>query len=133
YPGIPDAVRALSEEARCVVVTSKRTVFASRIVASLEFAAAIAAVYGTEADGSLDDKAHLIAAVLHNEGMSATDTVMVGDRLHDTVGARANGLRAIGVLWGYGSRDELAAAGADALVTTPGDMVAWWEAFRGRT
>ena len=54
---------------------------------------------------------------------------MVGDRSHDVIGARANGLRAIGVLWGYGSRDELTAAGADALVATPGDLVN--SVFRG--
>jgi phosphoglycolate phosphatase len=38
------------------------------------------------------------------------------------IGAHANGLRAVGVLWGYGSRSELEAAGADALVNTAGDL-----------
>jgi phosphoglycolate phosphatase len=131
YPGIPDAVRALSADARCIVVTSKRTVFATRIVAALEFADRIAAVYGTEPDGSLDDKAHLIAAVLRNERLEPTPTAMVGDRMHDIIGAHANGLQAIGALWGYGSRDELAAAGADALAGTPEDLVPSWRAFRG--
>ena len=71
----------------------------------------------------MDDKARLIAAVLRIERLDPNDCTMVGDRSHDVIGARANGLRAIGVLWGYGSRDELAAAGADALVATPGDLV----------
>jgi phosphoglycolate phosphatase len=43
----------------------------------------------------------------------------VGDREHDVIGAHAHGLVAIGALWGYGSREELAGAGADMLVTTP--------------
>jgi phosphoglycolate phosphatase len=47
---------------------------------------------------------------------------MVGDRSHDMIGARANGVRGIGVLWGYGSREELEAAGADALLQKPEDL-----------
>ena len=123
YPGIADALRKLSAGARCFVVTSKRKDFAVRIVASLAFAGTISGVHGTEPDGSLDDKARLIAAVLRKECLDPSGTIMVGDRSHDMIGARANGLRAIGVLWGYGSRDELAAAGADRLLATPDELV----------
>jgi phosphoglycolate phosphatase len=123
YPGVAAAVRRLSERARCVVVTSKRKDFASRIVASLEFAGAISGVYGTEPDGSVDDKALLIAAVLRVEELDPNSTIMVGDRSHDMIGAHANGLRAIGVLWGYGSLEELKSAGADELVGTPAELV----------
>jgi phosphoglycolate phosphatase len=122
YSGIPEAVDRLAQRARCFVVTSKRKDFAARIVASLEFSGAIAAVYGTEPDGSVDDKARLIAAVLRTEGLEPGETVMVGDRSHDVIGAHANALRAIGVLWGYGSRAELESAGADALAVMPGDL-----------
>jgi phosphoglycolate phosphatase len=122
YPGIPEALRTLSGQARCFVVTSKRKDFAARIVAALEFAGAISGVYGTEPDGSMDDKARLIAAVLSSERLDANNAVMVGDRSHDVIGARANGLCAIGVLWGYGSREELEAAGADRLLATPDEL-----------
>jgi phosphoglycolate phosphatase len=122
YPGIADALRLLSARAHCFVVTSKRSVFARRIVDSLGLAAWFRGVYGTEPDGSLDDKRDLIAAVLRMEALTAGDTVMVGDRSHDIIGASANGLRGIGVLWGYGSREELAAAGADALLQKPEDL-----------
>ncbi|MDB5404268.1 MAG: family hydrolase, partial [Rhodopila sp.] len=50
-------------------------------------------------------------------------TTMVGDRLHDIHAARANGLRSIGVLWGYGCQAELQAAGADAIVASPAEVV----------
>jgi phosphoglycolate phosphatase len=129
YPGIAEALRTLSGRARCFVVTSKRKDFAARIVASLEFSGTICGVYGTEPDGSMDDKARLIAAVLRIEHLGSNDCIMVGDRSHDVIGARDNGLRALGVLWGYGSRDELIAAGADALVATPGDLLN--SVFRG--
>jgi phosphoglycolate phosphatase len=122
YPGITDALPLLSARARCFVVTSKRSVYARRIVDSLGLSGWFRRVYGTEPDGSLDDKADLIAAVLRAEALDPDDTVMVGDRLHDIEGAHANAVRAIGVLWGYGSRAELEAAGADGLLHKPGDL-----------
>ena len=124
YPGIVDALRLLSARATCFVVTSKRSLYAVRIIGGLGLADRFRGVYGTEPDGSLDDKADLIAAVLRTEGLAARDTVMVGDRSHDMVGARANFVRPVGVLWGYGSRTELEAAGADALLAAPADLVA---------
>ena len=123
YPGMAEAVGALAADARCFVVTSKRKDFAARIVASLQFADAISGVYGTEPDGSLDDKALLIGTVLRGLGLDPEQTTMVGDRHHDIAGARANSLRSIGVLWGYGSREELAAAGADELVRAPHELL----------
>ena len=50
--------------------------------------------------------------------------VMIGDRAGDIVGARANGIRSIGVLWGYGSKDELVSAGADTTCATPSELAA---------
>jgi phosphoglycolate phosphatase len=122
YPGIADTVRRLSVHADCFVVTSKRAIFARRIVASLEFADAIRATYGTEAVSGVDDKARLIAAALDSQLLDPRRTVMVGDRSHDIVGAHANNIRAIGVLWGYGSHAELTTAGADTLVATPVEL-----------
>jgi phosphoglycolate phosphatase len=123
YPGIADALPHLSANAHCFVVTSKRSIYAQRIVESLGLAVWFRGVYGTEPDGSLDDKADLIAAVLLAEELDPRETVMVGDRLHDVLGAHANDLRAIGVLWGYGSRAELESAGADALADKPDDLL----------
>ena len=50
---------------------------------------------------------------------------MIGDRRHDVEAARGNGLPAVGVLWGYGSRAELEAAGADALVESMDQLLEW--------
>jgi phosphoglycolate phosphatase len=47
---------------------------------------------------------------------------MIGDRKHDAIGAKANGLAPIGVTWGYGSREELQAAGVTCLVDAPQDL-----------
>jgi phosphoglycolate phosphatase len=56
--------------------------------------------------------------------------VMVGDRRYDIAGAHANGLRSIGVLWGYGTRKELESAGADRLIESPAELA---EAANGMT
>ena len=52
--------------------------------------------------------------------LETSETVVVGDREFDIIGARANSLNAIGVLYGYGTREELVAAGANSLCDTPG-------------
>jgi len=48
--------------------------------------------------------------------------VMVGDREHDVHGARVHGIDTVGVLWGYGSAEELTAAGAVTLAQAPADL-----------
>jgi phosphoglycolate phosphatase len=70
-----------------------------------------------------DSKTETIAQALAALGMAdGGGAVMVGDRWHDVDGGRAHGLRAIGVTWGFGSVDELTAAGADALARDPGEL-----------
>ena len=56
---------------------------------------------------------------LRQAGVDPADAVMVGDREHDVIGAHMAGLDVIGVLYGYGSREELTAAGADQIAETP--------------
>ena len=120
YAGIPAALADLGRVARRLfVATAKASVFATRIVRHFGLAGYFAGVYGPELDGRLDDKAELIAHLLACEGLKAEGLVMIGDRANDVTAARANGVRSIGVLWGYGSRDELLAAGADAVCSTP--------------
>ena len=108
--------------ARLYLATSKRTVFARRILEHLACAACFDAIHGAEPNGELDHKPELIAHILSRHGLRAEHCVMVGDRRHDIAGAHANDMRAIGVLWGYGTRDELEAAGADRLAATAAEL-----------
>jgi phosphoglycolate phosphatase len=62
--------------------------------------------------------------LLASERLAAEHVVRVGDRHADIVAAKANGMRSIGVLWGYGSRDELLEAGADTVCVAPADLPA---------
>ena len=120
YPGIPAALATLQGfGATLFVATSKPTVFAERIVEHFGLRSYFRAVYGSELDGTRTNKGDLIGHILKVESISATSSYMVGDRAHDVVGAKAHGVFPIGALWGYGSRDELFAAGATVLCEKP--------------
>src|SRR5262245_27450345 len=114
--------RALASAA--FVATLKPKLYADRIVQRLELEPYFAGVYGTELEGRFDDKADLIAHLLATEKVQPERAVMIGDRSGDVVGARANRVRSIGVLWGYGSRSELESAGADGLCGSPAELAA---------
>jgi phosphoglycolate phosphatase len=79
-------------------------------------------VYGAQLDGRRDDKVELVAYLLVSEGVDAEAAVMVGDRAADVLSAKANRVGSIGVLWGYGSEQELLDAGADVLCKTPSEL-----------
>lgn len=106
------------------VVTSKPHVYARRILEHFGLSDAFISVHGSELSGEFADKADLIRHVLSTEQFDERPH-MVGDRRHDIEGAHANNLLGIGVLWGYGSRAELEAAGADALVHSMKDLCDW--------
>ena len=117
YPGIRSALRDMREAGlRIYLATSKREVFARRILQHLELEAYFDGIYGSVPGGKLDHKPELLAHILSEQNIPASRSLMVGDRRHDIVGAHAVGMRGLGVLWGYGSRDELETAGADQLV-----------------
>ncbi len=115
------------------VATSKPTVFAERILQHFGLRRYFHMVDGSELDGTLSDKALLIAHILKREEIDANSVVMIGDREHDMLGARQNGVAGLGVLWGYGTREELEAAGAHACAATPSELVALINKKRNKT
>ncbi|HTB21281.1 MAG TPA: HAD hydrolase-like protein [bacterium] len=122
YPGLKRALEALASRAPVFVATSKPSVFAREIVRHFGLQALLQGVYGSGLDGSHSDKAELIALLLDAEGLDAVSVTMVGDREHDMVGAVRNGVQGLGVLWGYGTKAALLAAGAFATVKEPSEM-----------
>lgn len=123
YDGIRECLERLRGRAGSMhVVTSKPTVYSERIVEHFDLARHFGAVYGSRLDGGLSDKSELIAHVLERESIDPRDAIMIGDRKFDMLGASSHGIRALGVLWGYGSRQELEDAGADALCAHPGEI-----------
>ncbi len=134
YPGVHEALETLcAAGARMFVATSKPTVYARRITAHFGLDKWLEDVFGSELDGTRTDKSDLLAHISRQLDLSAHDTQMVGDRRHDMIGARSNGIEPVGVTWGYGSQDELLAAGAARLLHAPselGDLTALHQAGR---
>ncbi|HEY6839505.1 MAG TPA: HAD hydrolase-like protein [Geobacteraceae bacterium] len=123
YPGVPAMLAALREEGfDLFVATSKPRVFAVRICEHFGFHRYLRGIYGPELNGWYDDKGELLGHLLAEEGIAAHNAVMVGDREHDVSAAKKNGIAALGVTWGYGSRRELLDAGANLLCRTPEDV-----------
>lgn len=122
YPGIPEALATVTAAGhRCFVATSKPQVFARRIIEHFELSPYFTAVYGSELDGTRSDKTDLLRFAANGQS-AAHESVMIGDRHHDIVGAINNGFQAIGATWGYGTADELLGAGADCLATAPAEL-----------
>lgn len=120
YAGIKHSLAKFSMKPhRMMVATAKPHIFAKRILEHFELDSYFEHCFGSELDGRLSNKADLLALILETQELVPADTLMIGDRSHDIVAARANGIRSIGVLWGYGSAEELSLAGADALCESP--------------
>ncbi len=125
YPGVVEALQELRGAGlRTFVATSKPRVFALRIVEHFGLRLHVDEVYGSELDGTRTDKGDLIRHLLACEGLEAGDAVMVGDREHDMIGGAKNGLRCVGVTYGYGSAEELLRHGAQRLATHPRELPA---------
>jgi len=122
YDGIPEALIAMRKEAQLFLATSKRATFARRILENKGLDSLFAGIYGSTPAANIDHKPELIAHVIEENDLATDRCVMVGDRRYDITGAHANGMRAIGVLWGYGTRDELESAGADRLIEETADL-----------
>ena len=117
YPGVLAAVKALKASgARVFIVTNKRYAGAKLIAAKFGWGEVFDALYAGDmyaddpAIGKLKKDA-LLARVLREHAIDASDAVMVGDTVNDFEAAAANGIASIGVAWGYGKADELAKAG----------------------
>lgn len=123
YSGIPEQLKDLCDQGyRLFLATSKRTTFAVKILDNLKLSALFTAIHGSIPGAGPDHKSELIGQLLKEEHLRADQCVMVGDRVFDIVGAHANGMKAIGVLWGYGSIEELKAARADVILQRTSEL-----------
>jgi phosphoglycolate phosphatase len=108
FDGIDTLLGRLCEQGRTLyIATSKPTVFAREIARHFGFDRHFKHIYGSELDGTRTDKVELIRHLLAEEGLERSDTLMIGDRKHDLIGASRNGLHGAGVGYGFGSREEL--------------------------
>jgi phosphoglycolate phosphatase len=123
YAGIPTLLQDIRQKGvRLFVATSKPHVYARRILEHFDLLQFFSEIFGSELDNRNADKRDLIRHILDQERFDSAQAVMIGDREHDAIGAKTNGMAAIGVTWGYGSRQELLDAGVARLVDSPHDL-----------
>ncbi len=124
YDGIPELLKSLVDSGdQLAIATSKPELFATQILEYFGLAACFAFIGGATLDSSRAAKGDVIAHTLRNlASVDIANTVMIGDRMHDVVGAASHGIETYGVLWGYGDADELGNAGAKALVAHPAHL-----------
>ena len=124
YEGMEETLKELKNRGkRLIVATSKPEPFARRIIDHFGLAPYFEYVAGMELDGGRGTKAEVIAYALKACGIGdRSGAVMVGDREHDVDGARKEGLPCIGVLYGFGSREELEKAGAERIKSRPEEL-----------
>jgi phosphoglycolate phosphatase len=121
FDGVDALLRALADaDVTMAVATSKAQVYAERIVAHRGWSDVFATVCGDTLDGQRPTKAAVVGEALRRLGNPRA--VMVGDRLHDVVGAREHGLDCLGAGWGYAAPGELEEAGAVAVYATVTDL-----------
>lgn len=118
--GIPELLKALKGRGlRLFVATSKPELFAERIISHFSLDKFIASVFGASLDETRTEKGAVIAYALKEGNIPPETALMAGDRKHDILGAKENKIASMGVLFGFGSREELVSAGADYIASTP--------------
>ncbi|HJU83759.1 MAG TPA: HAD hydrolase-like protein [Holophagaceae bacterium] len=126
YPGIYNLLHRLKRQGhRIYIVSAKPGVFARRIAYQFDLNLIFDDIFGAEMKGKWQPKREVLDR-LHQQGTIWPGGVFVGDRATDMEGARAHGLTALGVTWGYGSREELLKAGAEELLDSVGELDAWF-------
>ncbi|MDF2804066.1 MAG: hypothetical protein K0S61_3969 [Anaerocolumna sp.] len=117
YPGVEKVLEALvAEGKKLILATSKAEKFAILIMEHFGLDKYFSDMCGASLDGLRGKKADVIHYALEkNQIRDKDEVIMVGDRLHDIAGAKENGIKSIGVLYGFGDREELELAGADKI------------------
>ena len=100
---------------RILLASSKPELYARKILEHFQLLPFFDFVAAATMDDTRSKKTDVVRYALESCGSSPDRAVMIGDRHHDIEGAKDNTLESIGVLWGYGSREELSAAGATLL------------------
>lgn len=117
FEGIPELLSDCRKAGyKISMATSKPTHYARIIAEHFDIARYFDAIHGSSLDGTRITKSSVVAEAVAEEHLDPTRALMIGDRRHDVEGAGEHGIRTVGVLYGYGSREEHEAAGAAYIV-----------------
>jgi len=124
FPGIPEALSTFRASGHALQVVTVRSIQSARLVVRhFELEPYFDAVHGPLPTERGCDKADLVRAALTLAGARAEDAIMIGDRADDIRAARAHGVRAVAVGWGYGGHDELTEARPDFVAGSVPELV----------
>ncbi len=125
YPGLQELLQNITENGgKVYLATAKPLEFAQRILAHFAILPLFSGLYGPPLDCHSYNKADIIARLLAENEIPPSAAVMVGDRSYDIVAACHCGVDSIGVLYGYGTQEELCSAGATYLAKDASQLAA---------
>ncbi len=126
YDGIPEALQELLKEGRkLIVATSKPESASKKILSYFQLDKYFTLIAGASMDASRNKKGDIIAYALDyfpEIGSERQNVLMIGDRAADVIGAKEQGIPCVGVLYGYGTREELLEAGAASICPHTRDL-----------
>ena len=124
YPGVPEMLEAVRNMGKKVILaTSKPEHFAIKLMEHFALDDCFVSICGATMDEKRTNKDEVIRYALDRNGITDTDEcIMVGDRKYDVLGAKAAGIKSVGVLYGYGSRDEMDAAAPDFIAESVAEL-----------
>jgi phosphoglycolate phosphatase len=126
FDGMRETLTELGKHYALYVATSKPTPGALLVLNHFQLTPFFRAIHGSDPDGTVRQKADVIARCLRTEGLKPEECFMIGDRKYDVIGARANGLRVALVDFGFASPEEIAEFRADALFSTVAELRAYF-------
>jgi phosphoglycolate phosphatase len=117
YEGIEKLLKELNARNKiCILATSKPMVFAEKIIKYFNIDIYFKYTVGGNLEGTFVEKEDIIKYIIEKYNLEREETIMVGDRKYDIIGANKNGIKSIGVLYGYGGREELEEEGPEYII-----------------
>lgn len=125
YDGIPELLSTLKTNGhKLVVATSKPEEYSIRILEHFDLAKFFEHICGSNMNETRSKKDEVIAYAIETCHIKdKSNILMIGDRMHDIIGAQKNNIKSCGVLYGYGNLEELQNAGADYIVKSVNDLL----------
>ncbi len=123
YDGIIEMLEKLKSVGYTLLIaTTKPEIFAIEIAKHFNFYNYFDVITGGSLDQKLSDKAEILDIALNRNNTDRSSAIMVGDRMHDVIGAHKNNLSCIGITYGYGTKQELTDSKADYILNSPSQV-----------
>lgn len=124
YEGMPELLTELAESGlfRIFIATGKPQSVAAEIIEHFGFTQFFEAIHGSQFDGTHANKADLLRHIQDSHKLEKQSGLMIGDTVFDVLAGKENGIQTAGVIWGYGTREQLSEAGVHKIHETPSEL-----------